>query len=59
MRMILIAIGSGHRESIDDYVTHELFEDILDGEEDHIEWLEIQLDLVQKVGLQNYLQSQM
>ena len=46
-------------ESAGDYVTRELFERILEGEEEHIDWLEIQLDLVQKVGEQNYLQSQM
>lgn len=48
-----------HCESVDDYVSRELLEDILDGEEEHINWLETQLDLVEKVGLQNYLQSQM
>ena len=46
-------------ESINDFVTRELFEDILDGEEEHVDWLETQLELLSKVGLQNYLQSQM
>ena len=46
-------------ESVGDYVTRELFENILHGEEEHIDWLETQLDLVERVGLQNYLQSQM
>lgn len=46
-------------ESVADYVTRELFEDILESEEGHIDWLETQLELVQKVGEQNYLQSQM
>jgi bacterioferritin len=46
-------------ESVGDYVSRELFEDILESEEEHIDWLETQLDLVQKVGQQNYLQSQM
>ncbi|MEW5888415.1 MAG: bacterioferritin [Pseudomonadota bacterium] len=46
-------------ESVGDYVSRELLEDILDGEEEHVDWLETQLDLIDKVGLQNYLQSQM
>jgi bacterioferritin len=46
-------------ESVGDYVTRELFEDILESEEEHIDWLETQLDLVQQIGEQNYLQSQM
>ena len=44
-------------ESNRDYVSRELFEDILQGEEEHIDWLETQLELIQKVGLQNYQQS--
>jgi len=48
-----------HCESVNDYVSRELFEDILDGEEEHIDWLETQLDLIGKVGLENYLQSKM
>jgi len=46
-------------ETCADYITRELFEDILDGEEGHVDWLETQIDLIAKVGLQNYLQSQM
>jgi bacterioferritin len=42
-----------------DYVSRELFEDILESEEEHIDWLETQLELIEKVGIQNYLQSQM
>jgi bacterioferritin len=45
-------------ESIADYVTRELFEDILESEEEHIDWIETQLDLVGKIGIQNYMQSQ-
>ena len=48
-----------HCESVGDYVSRELFEDILESEEKHIDWLETQLDLIKEVGLQNYLQEQM
>ena len=46
-------------ESNGDYASRELMEEILCAEEDHIDWLETQLDLIDKVGLENYLQSQM
>ena len=46
-------------EKVSDYVSRELFEDILESEEEHIDWLETQLDLIKRVGIQNYSQSQM
>jgi len=46
-------------EACGDYVSRELFRSILDSEEEHIDWLETQLDLIEKVGIQNYQQSQM
>ena len=46
-----------HCESIKDYVTRELLADILEGEEEHIDWLETQLELAERLGLQNWLQS--
>ncbi|MCA1805199.1 MAG: bacterioferritin [Xanthomonadaceae bacterium] len=48
-----------HCESVRDYVSRELFESILESEEEHIDWLETQLELVEKLGLQNYLQSKL
>lgn len=49
----------GYCEAQRDYVSRELFEDILSDEEDHVDWLETQVELIGKVGEQNYLQSQM
>lgn len=46
-------------EQSGDYVSRELFKGILEEEEEHIDWLETQLDLIQRVGLENYTQSQM
>ena len=46
-----------HCESVKDYISREIFEDILEGEEEHIDWLETQIDLAEKLGLQNWLQS--
>jgi bacterioferritin len=46
-------------EKVQDYVSRELFEGIQESEEGHIDWLEEQIGLLEKVGLQNYLQSLM
>ena len=46
-------------EQVRDYVSREIFERILEDEEDHVDWIETQLGLIKKVGLQNYQQSMM
>jgi bacterioferritin len=46
-------------ESISDYVSRDLLGSILDSEEEHLDWVETQLDLIGKVSIENYLQSMM
>jgi bacterioferritin len=46
-------------EAAGDYVSRELFEDILESEEEHIDWLETQLSLIDRIGIENYCQSHM
>ena len=55
----LLRDAIAHCETVRDYISRELFEDILESEEEHIDFLETQLDLIEKVGIQNYTQSQM
>jgi bacterioferritin len=51
--------GIAHCESAKDYVSREILVDILDDTEEHIDWLETQLALIDRVTLPNYLQSAM
>lgn len=46
-------------ETVTDYISRELFEKILDNEEEHIDWLETQFERIEKIGMENYLQSMM
>ena len=48
-----------YSESVSDYVSREIFEDILESEEEHVDWLETQLGLIERTGIQNYVQSAM
>lgn len=51
--------GIEYCESVRDFGSRNLLQEILDSEEEHVDWLETELSLIDKVGLQNYLQSKM
>jgi bacterioferritin len=55
----LLREAIAYSESVKDFVSRDLFSEILESEEEHVDWLETQLGLIEKVGLENYLQSQM
>mgnify|MGYP000506835899 CR=1 FL=1 len=63
LRLEMIAIpdlreGIKLCEQVGDFATHQLLQEILSSEEEHVDWIETQLGLIDKTGLQNYLQSQ-
>jgi bacterioferritin len=51
--------GIAHCESVRDFISREILVHILDETEEHIDWLETNLELIDKVGIQNYQQSGM
>ncbi len=55
----LLREAIAHCEAVQDYVSRELFAEILEDEEGHVDWLETQLALIDRVGLENYQQSKM
>jgi bacterioferritin len=50
--------GIAYCESVGDYVTRHLLREILDSEEEHVDWLETQFGLIARMGLENYIQLQ-
>ncbi|MEM9385212.1 MAG: bacterioferritin [Pseudomonadota bacterium] len=50
--------GVKHCEDCQDYVSRDLFQHILDAEEEHVDWLETQLGLIDRVGIENFNQTQ-
>lgn len=50
--------GIRYCEEIKDFVSRDLFNSILESEEEHIDWLETQLGLIEKMGIENYIQAQ-
>jgi bacterioferritin len=56
--MPLLREAIAHSESVRDYVSRDLFSEILESEEDHVDFLETQLDLIPKIGIENYIQLQ-
>jgi len=54
-----LKVAISDSEAAGDYVSRELFAAILESEEEHIDYLETQLDLITRVGIENYCQSQM
>lgn len=54
-----LKVAIGYAESVQDYISRDLFQDILEDEEEHVDWLETQLDLIDRIGLENYQQSQL
>ena len=55
----LLREAIAHADSIGDYVSRQLFVKILDSEEEHVDWLETQLDLIGRIGEPNYLLSKL
>ncbi|CNE21590.1 bacterioferritin [Yersinia nurmii] len=51
--------GIAYADSIHDYVTRDLLKEILVDEEEHIDWLETELSLIERLGIQNYSQAQL
>jgi bacterioferritin len=58
LAMPVLREAIAYSETVRDYVSRELFEDILQSEEDHVDFLETQFELIERVGMENYVQLQ-
>ena len=56
--MPLLREAIAHCEGVRDFVSRDLLSEILEGEEEHVDFIEIQLDLIPKIGIENYIQLQ-
>ena len=54
-----LKVAIAYAESVQDYISRDLFQEILEDEEEHVDWLETQLDLIDRIGLENYQQAQL
>jgi len=54
----LLRDAIAHCETAHDYVSREIFERILESEEEHVDWIEKQFDLIKRMGIENYVQLQ-
>ena len=53
-----LRVAISHAEESGDYGTRQILREILDSEEEHVDWIEKQIGLIEKIGEQNYIQSQ-
>ena len=53
-----LKLAIAHCETVKDYITRELFTDILESEEEHVDWLQTQLRLIEQMGIGNFVQLQ-
>jgi len=53
--MVLLREAIQHAETVRDYISRELFEDILEGEEEHVDFIETQFELIARIGIEKYI----
>jgi bacterioferritin len=53
-----LKMAIAHCETVKDYISRELFTHILESEEEHIDWLQTQLRLIEQMGMENFVQLQ-